>query len=373
MSRFVVVLALLGVPTSLPAQLKGMIPVDIRVPTNPIAVWSEGHHRLVYELRVTNIGRKGLGIKRVEVSAAGTALASWEGDSLKSIALRMGESGDGRVVGAGKQVLLYLLATAPQGDIPKVLEHRLFLTHPDSLEGPATDTLARYQVTVASRTPVVVRAPLRGGPWVAVNGPGNTSGHRRTAIPIDGLTRVAQRFATDWIRLGPDGRAWKDDSTKNENWYGYNEPLHAVGAGRVVAIKDGIIENVPFSPKMAVEITLETVGGNHVIIDLGDGNYAFYAHLIPGSVAVKVGDKVSAGQVIGRLGNSGNSTAPHLHFHMGDQPSPLGTEGVPFLVDEYTDLAVVTQFLEPWTASGPGTPRRRELPFENHVVRFKAP
>lgn len=373
MPQFLGFLALLVAPSPLFAQLKGMIPVDIRVPKPPIAVWSEGQQRLVYELRVTNIGRKSLGIKRVEVSAAGAALASWEGDSLKSIALRMGESGDGRVLGAGKQVLLYLLATAPEGGWPKVLEHRLLLAHPDSLEGPATDTLAKYLVAVDARTPAVVRAPLRDGPWVAVNGPGNTSGHRRTAIPIDGLTRVPQRFATDWIKLGPDGRAWKNDSTENANWYGYNEPLLAVGAGKVVAIKDGIIENVPFSPKMAVEITLETVGGNHVILDLGDGNYAFYAHLIPGSLTVKVGDKVSAGQVIGRLGNSGNSTAPHLHFHMGDQPSPLGTEGVPFLVDEYTNLGVVTQFLEPWTAGGPGTPRRRELPFENQVVRFKAP
>ncbi len=373
MHRLILTLAMLVTPGVVGAQLKGMIPVDIRVPKNPIAVLADGRSRLVYELRVTNVGRRALGIKRVEVSAAGTGLAGWEGDSLKSIAQRMGESGDGRVIAAGKQALLFLLVSAPAGPAPSHLEHRLFFTPADSLDGPATDTLPTYVVTVDRRTPIVVRSPLAGGPWGAINGPGNTSGHRRTAIPLGGLTRIPQRFATDWIKLGPDGQAWKGDSTTNANWYGYNEPLHAVGAGTVVAVTDGIIENVPFSPTMAVEITLATVGGNHVILDLGGGNYAFYAHLIPGSPTVKVGDKVSAGQVIGRLGNSGNSTAPHLHFHMGDTPSPLGTEGVPFVVDGYADLGLMVEFSKPWTPSAPPTPKQRELPFENHVVRFKTP
>ena len=371
MHRFVLVLAFLAGPTSVLAQLKGMVPIDIRVPKNPIAVLADGQERLVYELRVTNVGRRGLGIKQVEVSADGALLAGWEGDSLKNVALRMGEGGDGRVVGPGKQILLYLLVSAVPGAVPKVLCHRFLVTAADSLDGPAADTLSNYRVTVDSRTPPVIRSPLADGPWVAVNGPGNKSGHRRTVIPLEGVGRVAQRFATDWIKLGADGLAFKGDSTKNENWYGYGTPLRAVASGTVVAIKDGIIENVPFSPKMAVPITLETVGGNHVILDLGNGNYAFYAHMIPGSQTVKLGDKVSAGQVIGRLGNSGNSTAPHLHFHMGDTPSPLGAEGVPFVVDEYWDLGIVAKFLEPWTPSGPPTGKRRELPFENHVVRFK--
>lgn len=373
MPRLVLTIAMLVAPTALAAQLKGMIPVDIRVPKNPIAVLADSRPRLVYELRVTNVGRRALGIKRVEVSAAGRALAGWEGDSLKNIAQRIGEGGDGRVLGPGKQVLLFLMVSGPAGPAPTHLEHRLFFTPADSLDGQATDTLAKYVVTVDRRTPVVIRSPLAGGPWGAINGPGNTSGHRRAAIPLDGLTRIPQRFATDWIKLGPDGLAWKGDSTTNANWFGYNEPLHAVAAGTVVAAKDGIIENVPFSPTMAVEITLETVGGNHVILDLGGGNYAFYAHLIPGSLTVKVGDKVSAGQVIGRLGNSGNSTGPHLHFHMGDAPSPLGTEGVPFVVDGYTDLGLMTDFSKPWMPSAAPTPRQRELPFENHVVRFKTP
>src|SRR5678809_947726 len=81
------------------------------------------------------------------------------------------------------------------------------------------------------------------------------------------------------------------DSTKNANWYGYGTPVVAVADGIVTEVKDSIIENVPMSPTMAVPITLETVGGNHVILDIGGGVYAFYAHVQPGSLKVKLGDK----------------------------------------------------------------------------------
>ena len=86
---------------------------------------------------------------------------------------------------------------------------------------------------------------------------------------------------------------------------------------------------------MAVPITLETVGGNHVILELAPGVYAFYAHLQPGSIRVKLGDTVNRGDPVGLLGNSGNSTAPHLHFHLTDGNSLLGAEGIPFEFDRF--------------------------------------
>ena len=182
-------------------------------------------------------------------------------------------------------------------------------------------------------------------------------------IPLDGTPRIAQRFATDWILLGPDGRAWKGDSSSNANWYGYNAELLAVGDGRVTAVKDGIVENVPLSPNRAVPINLETVGGNHVIIDLGGGNYAFYAHLIPGTVAVKVGDQVKKGQLVGRLGNSGNSDAPHLHFHLGDANAALGSEGIPWVFERFELLDQVQSLDVGCLGPGwKGTGRRRPAP-----------
>lgn len=82
-------------------------------------------------------------------------------------------------------------------------------------------------------------------------------------------------------------------------------------------------------------IPLEEADGNYVVIDLGGGNFAFYAHMIKGSVAVEVGDFVTRGQVIGLVGNTGNTSAPHLHFHMMSGPSTFGSNGIPYMIYEY--------------------------------------
>jgi len=360
------------------AQLR-LVPVDIRVPALPIPVVSRDSTRLVYELRLSNWGRRDLMVQSVEVRGDDAAvLARWEGDDLKKAMIPAGgpPPGDSRNIGAGRQGVFFAYVIAPASATPRALSHRIVVAPTDSVAQPP-DTIAGYRVPVRRRSLPVLRSPFgNGGVWVAVNGPGNTSGHRRTGIPLEGQVRIAQRFATDWIELGPDGTPFHGDSTKNENWYGHGHPIVAVAAGTVVAVKDGIPENVPLSPTRAVPITLETVGGNHVIIDLGDGFYGFYAHLVPGSVAVKVGDRVKPGQQVGLLGNSGNSTAPHLHFHVGDAPSPLGTEGLPFVFAGYRLLGNAS-ILETggsvprgWLAPTAGDERRRETPLENDVIRF---
>ncbi len=351
------------------AQLR-LAALDIRVPKAPMAASVGDRSILVYELRITNVGRRDLAIQRLEVSGDGVPIAAYEGDSLTKVTIRMADSGDGRTVRAGRQTLVYLAVMVPNDRIPARLDHRFLLTAADSLAGAASDTLSGYGVVVDRKPAMTMESPLRGGPWMAANGPGNASGHRRTAIPLGGEARIAQRYAVDWVMFGPDGRLFHGDSTRNENWYGYKQPLHAVAAGTVAAVKDGIAENVALAPNRAVPITLETVAGNHVIIDLGGGNYAFYAHMVPGSVRVKVGDRVVPGQVIGLLGNSGNSDAPHLHFHVGDRPSPLGSEGVPYLFDQYSVLGISPGFPEPWKGGTP-SPRRRAMPLENQVIRFQ--
>ena len=78
------------------------------------------------------------------------------------------------------------------------------------------------------------------------------------------------------------------------------------------------------------------MGGNYVVIDIGGGHFAFFAHLKTGSVAVKRGDRVKAGDVIGALGDTGNSDGPHLHFHVMDGPSPLSSNGIPYVFESFT-------------------------------------
>src|SRR5690606_19154995 len=98
----------------------------------------------------------------------------------------------------------------------------------------------------------------------------------------------------------------------------------------------------------------EQVDGNHVVLDLGDGRYALYAHLKPGSVLVHKGQHVHRGQVLGLVGTSGNSSEPHLHFHVTDGPSPLASNGVPYLLRSFraTERGVSTAAFDQAIVSG---------------------
>lgn len=199
-------------------------------------------------------------------------------------------------------------------------------------------TLDGPRVAVSARPAREIAPPLRGQRWWTPNGPANDSIHRRILIPMSGNLWAPERYAVDWIMLGEDGKNYAGDPKRNASYHAYGQEILSVAAGKVVAVKDGIPENVPNSKEMAVPIDLETIGGNYVIVDIGEGLFAFYAHLQPGKIRVKPGDSVAAGQVLGLLGNSGNSTEPHLHFHLIDRPDPLRGQGQPFALNRFTRI-----------------------------------
>ena len=132
---------------------------------------------------------------------------------------------------------------------------------------------------------------------------------------------------------------------------------------------------IPTADKKAVPIDLQTVGGNHVLLKIGDGASLFYAHMQPGSVRVRVGDRVRKGQVIGRVGNSGQADAPHLHIHLSDRPSTLAAEGLPLVFGSFvlqghlSSLAVLVNG-QGWRPTGNASIRFQEMPTENAVVEF---
>jgi murein DD-endopeptidase MepM/ murein hydrolase activator NlpD len=250
------------------------------------------------------------------------------------------------------RAIAFMWVTVDAGSaVPNTLRHRVTgRTQP--VEGGV--------VRVSAARPIVLGPPLRGADWLAANGPANGSGHRRAIIPIEGRTPIAQRFAIDWVRFGPDRATFTGDRLDNKNYRAYGAEILAVADGVVTSIKDGIPENVPGPASRAVPITLETIGGNYVVLDLGGGRFAFYAHMQPGSVRVKAGDRVRRGRVLGLVGNSGNSTEPHLHFHLGASASPLGAEGIPYVIESF----------ETQNAQGVWERRRNELPLANARVRF---
>ena len=140
----------------------------------------------------------------------------------------------------------------------------------------------------------------------------------------------------DYEQLDAEDRIYDGPREALESYTIYGERAVAVADATVVEVVDGVPENVPGA--FPDGITLETADGNAVILDLGRENYALYAHFQPGSIRVAEGDHVERGDVLGLVGNSGNSIAPHLHFHVMNRPLSLAANGLPYLVDSFSIL-----------------------------------
>jgi murein DD-endopeptidase MepM/ murein hydrolase activator NlpD len=301
-------------------------PFDCHVPALPVPFPGKGRLHLAYELHMTAFDD--MTLQRIDILNGTTALASYEGTELNAILLRVGGSGDDkRILERGRLNLAFLWLDLPSGSaIPTQLRHRL------TADGQTVDLFPTLLSTVK---PLLLTSPLKGENWLAANGPGNASQHRRAAIPVAGRLAIGQRFAIDWLRIGPNRRSFDGDAKNNKSYFAYGSEVLAALDSTVVTVKDGIPENVPGNNSRAVPITRETIVGNHVVLDLGGGQFATYGHLQPGSLRVKPGDRVKAGQPLGLLGNSGNSTEPHLHFQVTDGPLPLSSEGLPFLLETW--------------------------------------
>ncbi|MGA8145407.1 MAG: M23 family metallopeptidase [Candidatus Acidiferrales bacterium] len=345
-------------------------PLDVVVPIEPTALKADSKWHLVYELHVTNLGKWDCLITRLDVMAgdsAATPIASYSGADLDGMIVRTGQTVPEKAkIGPGMFAIVYMWLTFDKmEDVPAKISHRVAMKVGDYPEAIRLDGVP---VPVNHKPVVVIRSPLQGENWVAANGPSNTSQHRRAFIPVNGRAYISQRFAIDWVQMTADGKTYQGDSTDNRNYRAYGKEIHAVADGVVTQMKDGIPQNIPNQPPI-VPITLETVGGNHVIMEIGDGLYAFYAHMQPGSVRVKVGDKVRRGQVLGLLGNSGNSSEPHLHFHICNTNSELGCEGLPYAFTSY-ELEGKGDGWKPSDSHGAPVRHEMEIPLEDEVVRF---
>ena len=199
-------------------------------------------------------------------------------------------------------------------------------------------------------TPVVVDFPLRGG-WIAPNTPGEK-------VPSHGTDMLGQRYAYDFVGIDlqsksdrfyrPGPLRYLTLGVRLQDCYGWGKPVFSASTGTVVQAVDGWPERNPVHPGRDLAILLKNawtfdakqenayqqLAGNYIIVESGDG-YVVYAHAQTGSILVSPGDKVQAGQQLARLGHSGNSTAPHLHFQIMDHPDPRRAQGILCCFREY--------------------------------------
>ena len=261
----------------------------------------------------------------------GTDLAAWRKSSDVDL-----EDG---VLPPGRTAVVRIRITAGIGlAVPRHIEHEL-RTQAGNRE--ATTLLV---ATPARDEAVVLSPPLRGPRWLFNNWLEESSRHMSVVLPFEGAVFVPQRFAADVVRIGVDGRAAPFGAANGgefSRFYGYGAKVFAVKEGKIARVRDGIEDDAVAQKKVA--LTLDTVAGNAVVIDLGDDRFAVYAHLRKGSLRVKEGDFVRTGDVIGELGTSGNSDVPHLHFQVCTRPETLACDGLPFVFDRAFERKILVE------------------------------
>jgi murein DD-endopeptidase MepM/ murein hydrolase activator NlpD len=186
---------------------------------------------------------------------------------------------------------------------------------------------------------------------------------------------VAERFAIDFVQLNDKNMLNAGPQDQLSSYAFFGDEIYSVADGTVVEVVDGLPEQVP--GKLPAEATIQMAAGNHLVVDISQGRFAFYAHMQPGSLKVNVGDKVMTGQVLGLLGNSGNTDAPHLHFHVMDGPSPLVSNGLPYVFTSFIGQGMLKDEKPLFTGGQVDVderalagPHKNQLPLNDQVLSF---
>jgi hypothetical protein len=324
------------------------ISTSVLAPPQPV-VGADGKTHLAYELLLQNQSGTTVTVQSITaMNGEGATLEELSGSSLDDVVrLNDGQQGTALVLDAGEGGYVFMDVTVPKGRAPARLKHRFSLSvQPAAASGQAAPPAQQLNF-VGAGTPVVrvrlvvIAPPLTGGGWVVGNGCCDTiTSHRGATLPINGTVYAPERFAIDFVELNAQDQLYTGDPSNNESFGYFGVPVHSVASGAVVTVKDGQPENTPGS--LPANATVQTAGGNYVVVNIGGGHYAFYAHLQPGSIRVKQGQRVKTGQVLGLLGNTGNSDAPHLHFQIMSGPSPLQSNGLPFEFTSFVGQGQVT-------------------------------
>lgn len=311
---------------------------EVLFPPKPV-LGSDGLQHLVYELQLSNVTAERVQLKRIGIFGDDDKepLAVLDGAEIARRFSPAGRRGNESAELGGYQYGIGFLHVAlPVGrTVPQRLRHEVEAWF-DQFKADATMQFG--PVALASSAPPVLGPPLRGDGYIAGDGCCDSTRHVRALLPLNGGFRLAQRFAIDWEKLGADGRLVKGDRKQVGNYHIYGEPILAVADGTIVDTRNDLPDQVPGA--LPDGLPISEADGNFAVLDIGGGAFVLYAHMKPGSVRVRTGDKVKRGNVIGEVGNTGNSSEPHLHLHVMDGPSPLLADGLPYVFDAFTVKAI---------------------------------
>ncbi|MFT4040116.1 MAG: M23 family metallopeptidase [Thermomicrobiales bacterium] len=319
-----------------PAQTTALF---VRAVHDPLwTIGSDGMAHVAYDLILTNVFSSPVTLTGLEVlTPEGSALLVLAGEDLRAVTTPIFGGAPTAEIPASGALAVTLDLVVPPDAVPSHLTQRFTYALPPNAPDRAllsATTFTTADVLVNPDAPLVIAPPLRGSGWLARNACCAPGPHRTARLTNEGTNIVnVELFAIDWVQL-EDGRAFASDGARNADHHAYGAEALAVGDGVVAWVRDGAADNAPGVTPVATAPA--DLGGNQIMIALDSGAYAFYAHLQPGSLRVKPGDRVLASEVLALIGNSGASDAPHLHFQLSEGPDPLTSVSLPFVIDAWT-------------------------------------
>ena len=303
----------------------------------------DGMDHVEYELLVVSVFPEPVTLSRVTVlDPAGKELMRIEGDALAAATQTLFAKTETPVIPASAAVSVDVDLIVPPDTVPERVTHRIAYTlKADSELAVMVDSLEvdAPEVAINRQPAMLIKPPVTGEGWLVSSGCCKPNIHRDLRIAIDGVRiETAETFAIDWAKV-KNGRIFDGDGSKVEQHYAFGEDVLAVADGTVVSIQDGKPETTPNVPM--IPETKEDYGGNHVILEIAPNVFALYVHLHPGSLTVKVGEVVKAGAPLAKIGNTGPSMGPHLHFGLSDKPDFFAGRSLPFVFDSFTLVGAV--------------------------------
>jgi Peptidase family M23 len=360
---------------------ENMTPMLLAVQDPPVPfMGSDGKIHLVYEVAMTNFSSAEIAVEKVEVVGDGSVLQTLDTAAVAGRLQPAGQREPAGTLAKSTHALLFLnIALAPGSKVPSELSHRVALRVSAAPPGQQELTESGGATTVDRRSVALIGPPLRGERYIAADSCCDATRHQRAALPVNGRVWIAQRYAVDWEQMDASTHIYTGPREKLESYAIFGQPALAVANALVVSVIDGQPEGTP--GKYPSNISLDAADGNSIILDLGEKRYALYAHLQPGSIKVHQGEKVHLGQVLGLVGDTGNSIVPHLHFQVMDGPSSLSSNGLPYEISDFemTGKSHGTQAFDqaesdgtplPLTPISPPQAVKKAMPLDQMIISF---